>query len=86
MLYVNYKYLSKAGGKKGKKNIWGNNGWILPNMLDKIEINESVLRERKEGGRERRKGKREGRKKRTKKKRKGKEGRKERKKETKVFL
>ena len=48
-------------------------------MLDKIEINESVLRERKEGGRERSKGKREGRKKRTKKKEKGK-GRKKRKK------
>jgi len=36
-------------------------------MLDKIEIHEFLLRERKEGEGERRKGKREGRKKRRKK-------------------
>lgn len=56
-------------------------------MLDKIEIHEFVLRERKEGGRERRRGKREGWKKMRKKKEKKGKGREKRKKKgKKVFL
>lgn len=56
-------------------------------MLDKIEIHEFVLRERKERGRERRRGKREGWKKMRKKKEKKGKGREKRKKKgKKVFL